>query len=145
MNSVAPVVGSDGVIGPTAEMGALFSSPRGYGISSAGSFRISGGSFRNKSRTGPSPAAISMAAEDIERAHIRHAQDQQQLTVEGSEQLPPQLPSLWRLTIHSREPLAYLTNHSRSLRLTLPFTAGASGVAGTTLGIFFVRGCTKTF
>lgn len=75
MNSVVPVVGSDGVIGPTAEMGALFSSPRGYGISSAGSFRISGGSFRNKSRTGPSPAAISMAAEDIERAHIRHAQE----------------------------------------------------------------------
>ena len=72
MDTVTPVIDSDGVIGPSAEMGAVFNSPRGYGISSAGSFRISSaGSFRNRTRTGPSPAAIRSAAEEIDRAESR--------------------------------------------------------------------------
>jgi CRP-like cAMP-binding protein len=75
MNTVTPVIQSDGVIGPSAEMGAVFNQPRGYNHSSAGSFRISSAaSFRNK-RTGPSPAAIREAAEEIDRAESRRGQE----------------------------------------------------------------------
>jgi hypothetical protein len=77
MNTVTPVVDSDdGLefgIGPSAER-SVFDNARGYGISSTGSFKVSSSKFRRRSRTGPSPAAIRQAAEEIDRAESRQGQ-----------------------------------------------------------------------
>jgi len=61
-------------------MDGIFSAPnRGYNFSTAGSFRITSGSFQGlrSSRRGPSPAAIKEAADEIDRARrvsftVRH-------------------------------------------------------------------------
>ena len=78
MNTVTPVVDADdGLefgIGPSAER-RVFDNARGYGILSAGSFKLSSAKFRRRSRTGPSPAAIRQAAEEIDRAESRQGQD----------------------------------------------------------------------
>lgn len=78
MNTVTPVVDADDGLefgtAPSAER-RVFDNARGYGISSAGSFKLSSAKFRRRSRTGPSPAAIRQAAEEIDRAESRQGQD----------------------------------------------------------------------
>lgn len=93
MNTVTPVMesdpGSDDGIHPTTEMGAVFNGTRGYGISSGGSFRISATKFRRRSRTGPSPAAIRKAAEEIDQAQSRRSKERRSnMTMNENKDVP---------------------------------------------------------